>query len=412
MGAVDAVRGDTKTIAMVGIGHFFSHFYLLVLPPLFPLLKGELGVSYASLGLLVSAFSLSSGIFQIPAGYIVDRHGPVALLAAGLALEACAVLLMGFTSSYEALLILAFVAGLGNSVFHPADYTILSAAVGRERLGRAFSIHTFSGHAGWAVAPLLMASFAATIGWRGGLIIVGLAGLAAAAMILAARGHMNRSIAPNPTARHTAAESPGRRGLDLLMSPPVLLCFAFFMLISMGQGGLHSFLVSALVEDRGAALSTASFALSAMFFGSSMGVLAGGVIADRTSRHDLVAACGLGGAAAMILVVGEAALPMTALTLVIAMAGFSSGIVAPSRDLIVRAATPDGSIGKVFGFVSTGLSVGGVVTPLVYGWVFDAGGSRWMFWMTAAIMVLAIATVINTRRGGRLLGISGSGPGR
>jgi len=161
---------------------------------------------------------------------------------------------------------------------------------------------------------------------------------------------------------------------------------------------LHSFLVSALVDDNGATLSAASFALTAMFIGSSMGVLTGGVIADRTSRHDLVAACGLGGAACFILVVGEAALPMAVLTVVIAMAGFCSGLVAPSRDLIVRAATPEGSTGKVFGFVSTGLSVGGVVTPLVYGWVLDAGGSRWMYWMTAAIMALAIATVITTRR--------------
>ncbi len=401
MSAVDtySVRGDIKTVAVVGVGHFFSHFYLLVLPPLFPLLKDEMGVSYASLGLLISAFSLSSGIFQVPAGYVVDRYGPVTLLAAGLALEACAVLLMGLTSSYGWLLFLVFVAGLGNSVFHPADYTILSAAVGRERLGRAFSIHTFSGHAGWAVAPLLMAFFAATIGWRTGLIIVGLAGLAAAALILSARDHLNRSIAPREEASHIPAASTGLSGIGLLLSLPVLMCFLFFMLLSMGQGGLHSFLIAALVEDRGATLPAASFALTAMFMGSSMGVLAGGVIADRTRRHGLVAACGLGGAATLLLVVGEAALPVAALTPIIAMAGFSSGLVAPSRDLIVRAATPEGSTGKVFGFVSTGLSVGGVVTPLVYGWVLDAGGSRWMYWMTAAIMALAIATVITTRKG-------------
>ena len=398
MTAVETARGDVKTIALVGVGHFFSHFYLLVLPPLFPLLKGELGVSYASLGLLVSVFSLSSGIFQIPAGYVVDRYGPVLLLAVGLALEASVVILIGLTSSYEALLALVFIAGIGNSVFHPADYTILSAAVGRERLGRAFSIHTFSGHAGWAVAPLLMAFFAGSIGWRAGLVIVGLAGLAAAAMIVFSRGHLNRSIAPNPEVRPTVPEEASLSGLELLMSWPVLMCFGFFMLIAMGQGGLHSFLVSALVDDKGATLSAASFALTAMFIGSSMGVLTGGVIADRTSRHDLVAACGLGGAAGFILVVGEAALPMAVLTVVIAMAGFCSGLVAPSRDLIVRAATPEGSIGKVFGFVSTGLSVGGVVTPLVYGWVLDAGGSRWMYWMTAAIMALAIATVVTTRR--------------
>ncbi|MCH7941611.1 MAG: MFS transporter [Proteobacteria bacterium] len=391
-------RGDMKTVAVVGVGHFFSHFYLLVLPPLFPLLKDELGVSYTSLGLLVSAISLSTGIFQIPAGYVVDRYGPVMLLAAGLALEASAFLLMGLSSSYQLLLLLVFVAGIGNSVFHPADYTILSAAVGRERLGRAFSIHTFSGHAGWAVAPLLMAFFAMSIGWRAGLIIVGLAGLAAAALILFTREHLKRSIAPREEAVQTPAGIPGPNGIGLLMSVPVLMCFLFFVLLSMGQGGLHSFLVSALVEDRGVTLSAASFALTAMFAGSSMGVLVGGVIADRTRRHGLVAACGLSGAATMILIVGEAALPMATLTAFIAMAGFSSGLVAPSRDLIVRAATPEGSTGKVFGFVSTGLSVGGVVTPLVYGWVLDAGGGRWMFWMTAAIMMLAIATVITSQR--------------
>ena len=398
MTAVATVRGDARTVAVVSVGHFFSHFYILVLPPLFPLLKNELEVSYTSLGLLVSVFSLSTGIFLIPAGYVVDRYGPVMLLAAGLALESCAILLMGLSSSFAALLLLVFVAGLGNSVFHPADYSILSAAVGAERLGRAFSIHTFSGHAGFAMAPLLMALFVTTIGWRMGLIMVGLAGLAAAVLILTSRGHLYRSIAPREEARHTPAGNPDQSSIGLLMSLPVLLCFLFFMLLSMGQGGLHSFLVSALVEDRGATLSVASFALTAMFAGSSLGVLAGGVIADRTHRHGLVAACGLACAASLILVVGEAALPMAALTVVIALAGFCGGIVAPSRDLIVRAATPEGSTGKVFGFVSIGLSVGGVVTPLVYGWVLDAGGSRWMYWMTAAIMALAIATVVTTRR--------------
>jgi MFS family permease len=398
MTAAETVRGDAGTVAVVSVGHFFSHFYILVLPPLFPLLKIEFGVSYTSLGFLASALSLSTGIFQIPAGYVVDRYGPVMLLAAGLALESSAILLMGLSSSFGVLLLLMFVAGLGNSVIHPADYSILSAAVGAERLGRAFSLHTFSGHAGFALAPLLMAFFVLTIGWRTGLMIVGLAGLAASVLIIMCRGHLYRSMASRVDARQPPAGTPGQSSIGLLMSLPVFLCFLFFMLLAMGQGGLHSFLVSALVEDRGVTLSVASFALTAMFAGSSLGVLAGGVIADRTRRHGLVAACGLAGAACLILVVGEAALPMAALTAVIAVAGFCSGLVAPSRDLIVRAAAPEGSIGKVFGFVSTGLSVGGVITPLVYGWVLDAGGSRWMYWLTASIMALAIATVVTTQR--------------
>ena len=216
---VESARGDAKTVAVVGVGHFFSHFYLLVLPPLFPLLKDELGVSYTALGLLVSAMSLSTGLFQIPAGYVVDRFGPVMLLAAGLALEASAFLLMGLTSSYGLLLVLVFVAGIGNSVFHPADYTILSAAVGRDRLGRAFSIHTFSGHSGFAAAPLLMAFFAATMGWRTGLIVVGLAGLAAAALILASRGHLNRSIAPRRSGGNHAGAPSDRSASRRVNSP-------------------------------------------------------------------------------------------------------------------------------------------------------------------------------------------------
>ena len=174
---------DTKIVGLVSGGHFFSHFYTLVLPPLFPLLKMEFGVSYAELGLLVSAGSLASGLAVLPVGFMVDRFGPVMLLVAGLAVEAMATLLMGFSSTYGMLLALTILTGLGNSVFHPADYTILSAVVRYEWLGRAFSVHTFAGHSGWAVAPLMMAAFAVAFGWRNGLIAFGLVGLVMAVVI-------------------------------------------------------------------------------------------------------------------------------------------------------------------------------------------------------------------------------------
>ena len=383
-----------RTVGLVSGGHFFSHFYTLVLPPLFPLLKAEFGVSYAALGLLISAMSLASGTVMLPVGFLVDRFGPVHLLVAGLAILAGATLLMGFSTTYGMLLGLVVVAGIGNSVFHPADYTILSAAVRYERLGRAFSVHTFAGHAGWAVAPLLMATFAATLGWRGGLIIVGALGLVAAVVIFVNRDWLRHTDAPG----EATAEEPAASGFRLLTSWPILTCFLFFVLLAMALMGIEAFMVSALVTGRGMSLSAANLVLTAMFAGSALGVLTGGVIADRTSRHSLVAATGLGVSAVLLVVAGEGAFPIAVLTGIIALAGFANGTVAPSRDLIVRSVTPAGSTGKVFGFVSVGLDVGGVIAPLIFGWVMDQAGSRWIFPLTAMITVMTIATVLGTRR--------------
>ena len=385
---------QARIIGLVSGGHFFSHFYGLVLPPLFPILKAEFGVSYAALGLLISAGSLASGAAVLPVGFLVDRFGPVPLLVAGLAVQAGATLLMGLSASYGTLLALVVVAGIGNSVFHPADYTILSAAVRHERLGRAFSVHTFAGHAGWAVAPLLMAAFAATLGWRMGLAAVGVAGLVAAAVLYLNRDPLRRAQVP----RKDEDVQPAVSGFRLLTSWPVLTCFAFFVLIAMALLGVESFMVAAFVTDRDMSLSAANLVLTAMFTGSALGVLAGGVIADRTGRHSLVAACGLGVSAVLFVVAGEAAFPFAVLIGVIALAGFANGTVAPSRDLIVRSVTPEGSTGKVFAFTSVGLDVGGVVAPLIFGWVMDQAGSRWIFPLTAMIMVAAIATVFGTRR--------------
>jgi MFS transporter, FSR family, fosmidomycin resistance protein len=384
---------DSKIVGLVSGGHFFSHFYTLVLPPLFPLLKVEFGVSYAALGLLVSAMSLASGMAMLPVGFLVDRYGPVMLLIGGLAIEAAATLLMGFSSTYGMLLALVVLGGIGNSVFHPADYTILSAAVRYEWLGRAFSVHTFAGHSGWAVAPLLMAAFAAAFGWRNGLVVVGAIGLVVAVVIFLNRDLLRQAKESDYEESHDGGPS----GFRLLMQWPILTCFLFFVLIAMALLGIEAFMVSAFVKDRGVSLSAANLTLTAMFTGSALGVLAGGIIADRTQRHSLVAATGLGISATLIAVIGAAALPVAGLTAIIAVAGFASGTVAPSRDLIVRSVTPKGSTGKVFGFVSVGLDVGGVIAPLVFGWIMDNAGSNWVFWLTAMIMFGAIATVFGTK---------------
>ncbi len=391
---------SAKVIGLVGAGHFFSHFYWLVLPPLFPLLRVEFGVSYAALGFLISALAVASGVVQLPIGFAVDRVGPAVILSGGLALLAGAILLVGLAPSYWMVLALMVFAGLGNAVFHPADYSILAKTIPYQRLGRAFAIHTFSGHLGWAVAPALMGVFAVSIGWRAGVVIVGSAGLVVAALILANRALLHDDDdppdAPRPAAR---AERGAPGGIRLLMTLPILTCFLFFVLLSTSLSGLGTFLVAALVNHHGITLGAANTALTALYVGSAAGILIGGVIADKTQRHGLVAAVGLTAAAALIVVVGESALPVAGLIALISVAGFASGLVAPSRDLIVRAATPAGQTGKVFAFVSVGLDVGAVITPPVFGWIIDSGEARWLFWLVAAVLLLAVLTALGARRG-------------
>ena len=391
---------SAKVIGLVGAGHFFSHFYWLVLPPLFPLLHVEFGVSYAALGFLISAMSIASDVVQLPIGFAVDRVGPVVILAGGLALLAGAFVLIGLAPSYWMVLGLMVFAGMGNAVFHPADYSILANTVPHHRLGRAFGFHTFSGHLGWAVAPALMAGFAVSIGWRAGLVIVGAAGLVVALVILANKALLHGDDAAPDAARPAArAEAGARGGIRLLMTLPILTCFLFFVLLSTALSGLGTFLVAALIDLHGLTLGAANLALTALYVGSAAGILVGGAIADRTERHGLVAAAGFAAAAALIVVVGEAALPVAGLIALISVAGFASGLVAPSRDLIVRAATPEGQTGKVFAFVSVGLDVGAIITPPLFGWIIDSGEARWLFWLVAAVLLLAVLTALATRHG-------------
>lgn len=400
MVAVEGARSaDAKVVGLVGAGHFFSHFYGLVLPPLFPLLKADFSVSYLELGLLISTLSLASAIVQLPAGFFFDRYGALGILVLGLILRSLSVLLMGLASSYGMLLVLAVLAGVGNSVFHPADYAILSARVRGAWLGRAFSLHTFAGHLGWALAPVVMVGLAAAWGWRAGLVAVGLAGLATALLLFANRRALTSRPVPPEDDGGRSALGTALRDLRGLMSLPILACFAFFLLISMAMGGFDAFFVAAMVSDRGLTITAANTALTALFGGSAVGLLIGGVLADRTERHGLVAAAGLGVTALLILLLGEISVSAAVVVTIMALAGLGQGIVPPSRDLMVRAATPQGATGKVFAFVSTGLDIGGVITPVLFGMVLDGGEARWMFWLTAAILGFAIGTVFVSQSG-------------
>ncbi|MFQ5786108.1 MAG: MFS transporter, partial [Alphaproteobacteria bacterium] len=398
-----AVPGrDARVIGLVGAGHFLSHFYILALPPLFPLLKEEFGVGYAALGAALTLYNLAAGMAQAPVGFLVDRIGARTVLTLGLAVEAAAVAFIGLSSSFGALLALLFVAGLADSVFHPSDYAILNASVRRSRLGRAFSLHTFAGYVGFAVAPGTMILLTGIWSWRAGLVIAGGVGLAVALVML-----FSRDLLDNDARRERPAGDAGAQrrngGIGLLFSPPVLVCFLFYVATSMGSGGLQTFSVSALVSIYDAPLAAANAALSGFLVASALGILLGGVVADRIRRHGLAAGLGFAGAALGAVVVATTSLGPMLLVGVFGFAGLVQGMARPSRDMMVRALTPEGASGRVFGFVCTGLNVGGAVSPLLFGWVIDLGAPRLVFVLAAVFLLVAagLAVLAGTRWGNR-----------
>jgi MFS family permease len=391
----DAGRHDVAVIACVGSAHFFSHFFQLSLAPLFPLLKAEFGIGYAALGLVLTVFYGASGLAQTPAGFLVDRFGPRRVLLAGLALLATSVGLAGLAPTYWALLPLAALAGLGNSVFHPADYAILTARVSDTRLGRAYSIHSVGGSVGWAAAPVVVLPLAAVWGWRTALGVVAVLGLGVVLVLSRQAVLLGDRRAPRVAAGPTRDVVAG--SLHLFASPPILACFAYFALTAFAFVGVQSFMVSAIVTIYDAPLPAATGALTGFLLAAGAGTLVGGRLAELTSRHDLVTIVGVSTGAALMLAPASGALLVPLLVAAIVVAGFSVGVTSPSRDMLVRAATPRGASGRVFGFVYSGLDVGSSTGPLLFGWLLDHGEPRAIFVAIASVLVLCAFTVVQLR---------------
>jgi FSR family fosmidomycin resistance protein-like MFS transporter len=379
-------------MGLIGSGHAVSHLYLLALPPLFPLLQSELGAGITELALLVSLLNLATVGAQFPAGMLVDRIGARPVLAWGLVLMGASFLAMSQASSYWLVMATAVLAGVGNSVFHPANYAIMNASIEEGRMGRAYSIHNFTGNVGFMSAPVLMVLLSGLMGWRGALLATGLLAIAVGLVLGFAVSILRDDQAAGPAGMEAKIEAaPGTAGL--LTSAPVLTMFMFYVFIAMGTGGMQSISVAALVAHQGLELETAVWTLEFFLVCAAIGVLLGGPLADRTKRHGALAAVALGVSALLIAPVGAFQMPAALIAVLFALYGVIQGTMRPARDLMTRAITPPGATGRVFGFVTGGLNIGGAISPVLLGWLVDAGHPEAVFYGIGGILLLCVTTV-------------------
>lgn len=372
--ATPAARQDIETIALVGFAHGTSHFFHLMLPPLFPWLMGEFSLSFTQAGFLMTAFFIVSGVGQALAGFVVDRLGAQRVLWAGISLFALAGVVLGLAQGYAMLLAAAILAGLGNCVFHPADFTLLNRHVSQPRLGHAFSVHGLTGNLGWAAAPVFMTGIAATAGWRVAAFAAASVALAALALLVARRGLL-ADREEQHARRGPAAAAPAESVFAFLGVGAVWMCFLFFLMVTMAFGALQNFAPAVLQNVYGLSLAAGASALTAYLLGGAAGIVLGGFLAAKYEAHEKLIAFVLFGAALLALGLASGAIPSWSVVAFMGFIGFCTGIAGPSRDLLVRKAATarfgHGSYGRVYGFVYSGLDVGLATAPLLFGRLMD-----------------------------------------
>ena len=381
-----------RTLAAISVAHWLSHFHLFVLPMLFPFLKTQLGVGYVELGFALTVFGVVSGLTQAPIGYLADHYGARKVLLAGLWLGGLALVVLGLHLSYTSLILCAALLGLANSVYHPCDYAILAAHMDEARMGRAFSIHTFAGFLGGAVAPAIMAALVATLSGWGALIVAGALGPVVALLAMAMG---------LPEARSAAGTQGDGAAKSNILTPALAVLTVFFMLLGLSNAGIGNFGVVALMGGYGIAFGTANFALTCFLGAGALGVLAGGFLADRTERHAQVAAACFAVNAAIMLAIAVVAMPSPLLIALMTLAGFLGGVITPSRDMLVRNAAPAGAAGRAFGIVSTGFNFSSILAPLLYGFIMDQQMPHWVFGASVVFMLLTVTLALVTDRRAR-----------
>ena len=386
------LQQDATIIGLVGLAHASSHFGHLLLPLMFPVFMTEFGLSYSELGLLMTTFFVVSGLGQASSGFVVDRLGarPLLFVALGIFIAACVGASM--VTGYVGLLCVAALAGLGNAAFHPVDFTILNQRVSAPRLGYAFSAHGLTGNLGWAVAPVFFAGLGATIGWRNAYVAAALMYVAVLAVMVLQRDKLSTQV----VRRDPQAADDAEHDMAFMKLPVVWWCFGFFLLSTMTLAVVQSFSVSILKAMHGISFEAATYTLTAYMLCGAMGMFIGGFIAARAANSDRVVAWAMAAGAVLLAICGTGWLGATATMVVLAITGFAVGIGGPSRDMMIKKATPQGATGRVYGLVYSGLDTGFAISPIVFGVFMDRG------WYGATLLGAALVLLLSV---GAALGV-------
>lgn len=391
-----ALRNDAEVIGLVGLAHGTSHFYHFMLPPLFPWLMRDFALSYTEVGLLMTVFFVVSGVGQALAGFIVDRLGARPVMFFGIGLLSLSGVALGLSQSYPMLLATAAIAGLGNCIFHPADFTLLNHRVAPPRLGHAFSIHGLSGNLGWAAAPVFMTSIASVSNWHVAGFAASLVGFTVLAVLYLRRHVLADAAREVVTHAEIAARGSDAHQLAFLRSGPVWLCFAFFFLTTAAFGILQNYSPAILGSVYGVSLALATGGLTSYLLGSAAGQVVGGFLAVRSEHNErpITMALSVSAMTAIMIASGNASAWM--LLPLMALMGFGVGVAGPNRDLLVRRAATSrfgrSAFGRVYGFVYSGLDTGLALSPVVFGPLLDAGHFRGALAAVAVLQVVAMAT--------------------
>lgn len=387
-------RQDAHVIGLVGLAHGVSHFFHLILAPLFPWLRDAFNLSYAELGLLMTVFFIVSGIGQALAGFVVDRVGARAVLFFGIACLGVSALALSLAQNYAMLLAGSMLAGLGNSVFHPSDFTLLNKRVSVARLGHAFSVHGISGNLGWAAAPVFLVMIAGLASWRSALLAAAFLPFAVLLVLVINRDLLRTDDVQAAVAPSRKAESASADAFGFMRLPAVWMCFAFFFITAMALGGIQSFSSSSLRALYGMSLAWATTGYAVYMLASAAGMVWGGFLASKTARHDRTIALAFTFAGLLALVIATGSVSASMAVVLMGAIGFGAGVAGPSRDLLIRAAAPKNATGRVYGVVYSGLDIGMATAPLLFGALMDAQRPAWVFVFIGVFQALALFTAI------------------
>lgn len=395
-----SLRQDAGVIGLVGIAHMISHYSQLLLAPLFPWLKEAFNASYTELGFLMTLFFVVSCAVQTASGFLVDRHGPRPILFAGLALLGAAAFGLAASTSYWMLAVFSILAGMGNGVFHPVDYTLINRKVSPPRLGHAYSFHGITGSLGWALAPAMLVPLAIAFSWRVALVGAGTLAYAVLLVLWLNRGRLSlpAAVPAKPQATGAARSQPVEGSLDFLRIPAVWMCFFFFFFYAVVLSVIQAFAPEAARQLHGVPVGVAAMCLTVYMVGSSGGMVLGGFLASDPQRCERIVGIGFGMAALVALAIGFADVPAALVPVMFGAMGFVSGMAGPSRDLLVKRSTPENSTGRVYGIVYSGLDIGQAIAPLFFGSLMDHGRYQGVWLGLVVMQGVLIASAFNVRR--------------